>query len=72
MGITILVPVCQLLIDHVGWRWAFRALGLAVVGWLVPATLWLLRERPRGRAVSDRRRRRHRRRRRPGTRRIGR
>ena len=46
MGITILVPVCQLLIDHVGWRWAYRALGLAVVGWLVPATLWLLRERP--------------------------
>ncbi len=46
MGITILVPVCQLLIDHVGWRWAFRVLGLAVVGWLVPATLWLLRERP--------------------------
>jgi len=46
MGIAILVPVCQALIDHVGWRWAFRVLGLAVVGWLLPATLFLLRERP--------------------------
>jgi MFS family permease len=45
MGIAILVPVCQALIDHVGWRWAFRVLGLAVVGWLLPATLFLLRER---------------------------
>ncbi len=46
VGIAILVPVCQALIDHVGWRWAFRVLGLAVVGWLFPATHFLLRERP--------------------------
>jgi MFS family permease len=51
MGITILVPVCQLLIDYVGWRWALRILGMAVVGWLLPATLWLLRENPSVRAV---------------------
>jgi MFS family permease len=50
MGITILVPVCQLLIDSVGWRWALRILGMAVVGWLLPATLWLLREHPSARA----------------------
>jgi MFS family permease len=46
MGIMILVPLCQLLIDHLGWRWALRLLGAAVVGWLVPATIWLLRENP--------------------------
>ena len=44
MGITILVPTCQFLIDQFGWRWAFRLLGGAVLVWLVPATLWLLRE----------------------------
>ena len=46
VGITILVPVCQLLIDHFGWRWTLRLLGMAVVGWLLPATVWLLREHP--------------------------
>ncbi len=54
MGITILVPVCQVLIDSVGWRWALRILAMAVVGWLLPATLWLLRERPSARAPSAR------------------
>jgi MFS family permease len=51
MGITILVPVCQLLIDHVGWRWALRFLGIAVLCWLLPATLWLLRENPTARVL---------------------
>lgn len=51
MGITILVPMCQVLIDSVGWRWALRILGIAVVGWLFPATLWLLREHPSARAL---------------------
>ena len=46
MGIALLIPICQFLIDELGWRWAFRVLAAAVVCWLVPATLWLLRECP--------------------------
>lgn len=46
MGIAFLIPICQFLIDELGWRWALRVLAAAVVGWLVPATLWLLRESP--------------------------
>lgn len=46
VGITLLVPACQLLIEHVGWRWALRVLGAAALAWLAPATLWLLREAP--------------------------
>ncbi len=46
VGIAFLIPLCQFLIDELGWRWALRALAAAVVCWLVPATLWLLRERP--------------------------
>jgi MFS family permease len=39
VGIVALVPLAQLLIDHVGWRWTPRGLGLAIIGWSVPATL---------------------------------
>ena len=46
MGIATLIPVCQFLIDEVGWRWALRLLAVAVVCWLTPATIWLLRESP--------------------------
>ena len=46
MGIATLIPVCQFLIDEVGWRWAFRLLAVAVVCWLTPASIWLLRESP--------------------------
>jgi len=46
VGIALLVPACQVLIDHVGWRWTFRLLGVGAVAWLAPATLWLLREAP--------------------------
>ena len=46
MGIATLIPVCQFLIDEVGWRWAFRLLAVAVVCWLTPATIWLFRESP--------------------------
>jgi MFS family permease len=45
VGIALLIPVCQFLIDELGWRWALRVLAAAVVCWLVPATLWLLHER---------------------------
>jgi MFS family permease len=46
IGIGVLVPAAQALIDHVGWRWAFRAIAVAATGWIVPATLLLLRDAP--------------------------
>ena len=47
VGIFALVPLAQLLIDRVGWQWAFRVLGLLVVGWVIPAAALLLRDPPR-------------------------
>jgi MFS family permease len=44
VGIFALVPLAQLLIDRVGWQWAFRALGLLIVGWVIPAAALLLRD----------------------------
>jgi MFS family permease len=46
IGITILVPLCQFLVDLVGWRWAYRILALLVTGWVVPASLWLIKNPP--------------------------
>lgn len=46
VGIFTLVPFTQVLIDSLGWRWAMRILGIAVVVWIVPATLMLVREAP--------------------------
>jgi MFS family permease len=48
VGIFALVPLAQLLIDRLGWQWAFRALGLLIVVWIIPATAFLLRDPPRG------------------------
>jgi MFS family permease len=45
-GIFGLVPFAQLLIDRVGWRWAFRVLAALVVGWICPATAALIRDPP--------------------------
>ena len=53
VGIFALVPLAQLLIDRLGWQWAFRVLGLLVVGWVIPATALLLRDPP-GRGVAVR------------------
>ena len=47
VGIFALVPLAQLLIDRIGWQWAFRVLGLLVVGWVIPAAALLLRDPPR-------------------------
>lgn len=47
VGMVLVVPLAQLLIDAFGWRTAFRALGLISVLWIVPASLWLMRA-PRG------------------------
>jgi MFS family permease len=44
VGIFALVPLSQLLIDQVGWRWALRVLALLVAGWAIPATGLLLRD----------------------------
>src|SRR5690349_5081004 len=41
VGMIVLVPLTQLVIDAYGWRTAFRVLaGIAVV-WIVPSSLWL-------------------------------
>jgi MFS family permease len=44
VGIFALVPLAQLLIDSLGWRWALRVLGTIIVLWIVPATLLLVRD----------------------------
>jgi MFS family permease len=46
VGITLVVPFSQLLIELLGWRWAFRILGALMVVWVIPATMWLLRDPP--------------------------
>ena len=43
VGMLVVVPVTQLLIDAYGWRTAFRVLGAVCVLWIVPSSLWLLR-----------------------------
>ncbi len=43
VGIAGLVPLTQILIDAAGWRWTFRILALLIVGWVVPASFWLIR-----------------------------
>jgi MFS family permease len=46
VGIFGLVPLAQFSIDRVGWRWAFRILAALIVGWVIPATLGLVRDPP--------------------------
>ncbi len=43
-GIFGLVPFAQLLVDWVGWRWAYRILAMLILGWVLPATAALVRE----------------------------
>jgi len=38
LGIFLVVPLCQALIDGLGWRWAFRGLAGLCALWIVPAT----------------------------------
>jgi MFS family permease len=47
VGIFLVVPLAQYAIDLVGWRWAFRLFGATVAAWVLPATLWLVRDPPR-------------------------
>lgn len=47
VGMLTVVPLCQLLIETLGWRSAFRALGLICAVWIVPAAIYLWRTTPR-------------------------
>jgi MFS family permease len=44
VGMLLVVPLAQLLIDAFGWRTAFQVLGLISVVWIVPSSLWLMRQ----------------------------
>lgn len=46
VGISAIVPLAQYLVDMVGWRWAYRILAVMIAGWVLPASLWLLRDPP--------------------------
>jgi MFS family permease len=43
VGMMLVVPLMQALIDAVGWRGAYRTLGLICFLWITPASLWLMR-----------------------------
>jgi MFS family permease len=43
VGMLLVVPLTQLLIDAWGWRAAFRVLALIALAWIVPSSLWLRR-----------------------------
>ncbi|MGA8050433.1 MAG: MFS transporter, partial [Burkholderiales bacterium] len=41
LGMLIVVPLCQMLIESLGWRAAWQILGAICAGWIVPAA-WFL------------------------------
>jgi MFS family permease len=47
LGISLFVPLCQWLIEIVGWRNAFRAVAGLMLLWIAPAAIWLVRDPPR-------------------------
>ena len=51
VGMLVVVPLTQLLIDAYGWRTAFRVLAAICVLWIVPSSLILLRLPPARRAA---------------------
>ena len=46
LGIFLVVPLCQALIDGFGWRWAFRVLAALCVVWILPATYLAIPDAP--------------------------
>jgi MFS family permease len=46
LGIFLVVPLCQALIDAFGWRWAFRGLAIFAAVWILPATYLAVRDTP--------------------------
>jgi MFS family permease len=55
VGIFALVPLVQLLIERVGWRWTLRGLGLLIAACVITATGLLVRDPPERRPASPRR-----------------
>ena len=47
VGIFVVVPASQALIDVVGWRGAFGVLAVVMAFWIVPSALWVLHDPPR-------------------------
>jgi MFS family permease len=47
VGIFLVVPAAQYAIERLGWRAAFQLFGVLVAVWVIPATLWLVRDPPR-------------------------
>lgn len=43
IGMMLVVPLCQLLIETLGWRMAFRVLGVICAAIIVPSALYLVR-----------------------------
>ncbi len=43
-GMAGLVPLAQFMIEWIGWRWAFRILAVLILGWVLPATMFLVRD----------------------------
>jgi MFS family permease len=48
VGMTLVVPLTQWLIDETGWRNAYRVLGVVCFLWITPASIWLMRSQVRG------------------------
>jgi len=46
LGIFLVVPLCQALIEAFGWRWAFRGLGILAALWILPATYLAVHDTP--------------------------
>jgi MFS family permease len=44
LGMLLVVPLCQAMIESLGWRSAWQILGLICTGWIVPANLLLVRD----------------------------
>ncbi len=47
VGIFLVVPAMQFLVDWLGWRWAFRSLAAAAALWIIPVSLFVLKDPPR-------------------------
>ena len=47
VGMLVVVPLTQVLIDAFGWRIAFRVLAVLSVAWIVPASLFLIKLKTR-------------------------
>lgn len=51
VGMLVVVPLCQVLIELFGWRIAFRALGVICAASIVPAAFYLMRTAQRSAGV---------------------